>query len=123
MPLATPDPCAARTLVPESTAVIQSFLVLEKNLLVQERVDGFSRVRVFDLAGKAQAPIPVPASSYVSEIVPLENDALLLLVQSYVQPPAWYEYRLGKAGIRRTKLETTYANADFRPYEVVREHA
>jgi prolyl oligopeptidase len=123
LPLERLDLGAARTIVPESAAVMQSFLTLDKNLLVQDRVDGFSKVRVFDLQGKALAPMPVPAESFVSEIVPLENDTVLFLAQSYVSPPAWYECRLGKAKARKTKLITIYPNADFKDYEVVREQA
>src|SRR5262245_15606204 len=123
IPMDRLDVRAARTIVPESGAVMQSAVVLEKHMLVQERVDGFSKVRVFDLAGKALEPMPVPPESFVSEIVPLEKDAVLFLAQSYVSPPAWYECQLGKTKARKTKLVTVYPNADFKDYEVVREQA
>src|SRR5262249_43428166 len=90
VPLDRPALKNADTIVPESKAVIQGFVLLEKALLVQDRVDGAARVRVFTLEGKEKKPVPIPADSHVAEVVPLEDNEVLFSIQSYLTPPAWY---------------------------------
>lgn len=122
-PLAKPKLEHARTIVPETSAVIQGFVLAEDCLLVQDRVDGATRLRMFDREGRELKPLPVPSGSHVSEIVPLEKDRVLLFAQSYTTPPSWYHVHLGRSKLRKTRLVTEYPKASFENVEIVRELA
>ena len=63
------------------------------------------------------------AGFHVSEVVPLENDEILFLTESYFTPPSWYHCKLGADKARKTKLVSTYPNIDYKDSEVVREWA
>jgi prolyl oligopeptidase len=113
----------AKVLVPQLEGVLTSVFPLEKRVLVVERILGGARLRLFDAAGKELRGVPVPEGSLVAEVVPLDNDELLLLTESYFTPPAWDHYKLGDEKIRKTKLFSSYPNVDYGDSEVVREVA
>ncbi len=104
MKLDAPSLAKARTVVPESDAVIVGFAPAATRLYVEAMTGGPSALRVYTLAGKA---LPAPAIEPVSTVslgARLAGDAVLLGNQSYVTPFAWY--RLDpKAGAAPVKTE------------------
>jgi prolyl oligopeptidase len=111
----------AKTLVPQLEGVVQNVFPVDKRLLVVERFNGSTRLRLFDRNGKELQGVPVPSGFHVSEVVSLESDEILFLTESYFTPPSWYHCKLGTDKARKTKLFTTYPNIDYKDSEVVRE--
>src|SRR5579859_6873825 len=112
----------AQVVVPESKAVIESFLPAATMLYVSDLVGGPSQVRIFDLAGHERGMVPVKDVSSVFELVRHKGDELLFENQSFVDPPAWYRFDPGSKKITRTALRHTAA-ADFGDVQVMREFA
>ncbi|MEP6668251.1 MAG: prolyl oligopeptidase family serine peptidase [Chthoniobacter sp.] len=119
----------AKIVVPESDAVIENFALTASWLYVSDLVGGPSRLRRFDLAGQNGVELPIPANSGVDAVLPLEDrpddDRILLLKTSYVEPSAWYLYdpAPGVSGaITKTALART-SPVDFSDIEAVREFA
>ncbi len=112
----------AQVVVPESKAVIESFLPTETALYVSDLVGGPSQVRIFDLSGHDRGTVPVKEVSTVGEMVRRKGDELLFESQSYTDPPAWYRFDPASKKIARTALFRT-APADFSDVQVVREFA
>ncbi len=128
-----PELAKATVMVPESDRVIQLFEVRKNRLFVADLVGGPSLTRVFELKnGKATLldEVPLPPISSVRQIVGLQgNDGVLVRVQSYTEPPAWYEVdamfgvkdvKFIRAPVRKTGLFQT-SKADFSDTEVLRE--
>jgi prolyl oligopeptidase len=128
-----PELAKATAVVPESDRVIQFFEVRKARLYVSDLVGGPSQTRVFELKdGKATLleELPLPGVSSVRQIVPLEgNDGVLVRVQSFTEPPAWYTVdamfgakgvKFIQAPVRKTGLFQT-SKADFSDTEVARE--
>jgi prolyl oligopeptidase len=113
----------AKVVVPQSEAVIMGFLQTEDRLMVQDHVDGASRIRSFTLGGKDARTLPLPPNTQVKETVLLDGDDLLLLVDSYLSPPAWYRYEAAANKLHRTRLVSTFPAVDFSDTEQVREFA
>ena len=122
MPLASPDLKEAKTIVKESEAAIQGFVAADSRLYVADLVGGPSQVRVFDLHGEAQKPVPVPPISSIGQIVRVQGDVVLFRSESYLQPPAWYRYDPAKGKATKTALFRT-SPADFSDCEVKRDFA
>jgi prolyl oligopeptidase len=112
----------AQVVVPESKAVIESFLPTATALYVSELAGGPSQVRIFDLAGHERGTVPVKDVSTVAEMVRHKGDELLFESQTFVDPPAWYRFDPASKKIARTALYKTAA-ADFSDVQVVREFA
>jgi prolyl oligopeptidase len=112
----------AKLVVPAGEPAIQAVLPAATRLYVVDLVGGPSQVRVFDLDGKPQKPVPVPPIASVGQVVRLTGDAILFRVETYTQPPAWYRYNPALGEEARTGLYRT-SPADFRDIEVVREFA
>jgi prolyl oligopeptidase len=74
-----------------------------------------------DHGGKTTV-VPLPPVPAVQDVVPIDGDAVLVEIETYLQPPAWYQVAKVGAGPQRTKLATT-SPADFSDCEVVREVA
>ncbi len=109
----------AEVLVPEGDGTIESFAVTKDRMYVAELAGGPSRLRVFDLKRKGVSEVPIPAISSVSQIVRMDGDEILIRLQSYIEPPAWYRFS-GSGEVKKTKLFTT-SPADFADAEVTRE--
>lgn len=120
--LKDPDIGKAEGVIPESEAVIEDFKAAATRLYVQDMVGGPSRVRVFDLAGKAQGEVPVPAVSSVGLGPVMGKDDVLFVAVSYLTPSAWYRYDAAAGKAARTPLAQT-SPADFSDTEVVRADA
>ncbi len=116
------DLASAQLVVPESKAVIESFLPATKVLYVSDLVGGPSQVRAFDLAGHERGKVPVEEISSVGEMVRREGNELLFESQSYVTPPAWYRFDPASRKVTPTALRYKAA-ADYSDVQVVREFA
>ena len=118
----------AETLVPEGADVIVSrfgsslLASTPSRLYVTYQLGGPSEIRAFSLDGKpAEKPDVAPLSS-VSQIAPLNGDAVLFLSSSYVRPAGWYSYDPAQNATKKTALFST-SPVDFSDAEVVREFA
>jgi prolyl oligopeptidase len=122
LPLATPELSQAKVVVPESAATIESFVPTQSRLYVEDLLGGPSQIRVFDLKGQEQKPVPVKPISSVGQMVRMEGDEILFRTETFVDPPAWYRYDPAAGKATRTALYRT-SPADFSDCEVLREFA
>ncbi len=120
--LASPDVSQAQTVVAERDATIQRFTPAATRLYVVEMIGGPSQIRVFDLAGDNDAPLPAEPVSSVGQVLRLEGDEILFRSGSFIAPPAWYRFDPAEEEPVRTALFVT-SPADFGDTEVVREFA
>jgi prolyl oligopeptidase len=119
----------AATLIPQGDGVIDfaffgpsAIVPTRSRLYVVEGVGGPQRIRSFDLAGQAQAPVPVPPVSAVYEVVARPGtDTVLFQSASFLDPASWQRWE-GTGSPARTALSPVWP-VDFRDAEVVREWA
>jgi prolyl oligopeptidase len=135
----------AETFLPEGDGVIEDLVVTKTALYLVELVGGPSRMRRIPLGVKAEplardltkkkkadpvtiapgargiavAELPVPPVSSVTSAVRVGDD-LLLRIESYVEPPAWYRYRASEHRLVKTAMAKA-PPADMSDIEVVRE--
>lgn len=111
---------AATVAVPEGTAAIQEVVATRTRLYVVEQLGGPSRVRQFDLSGRALGELPTPPVTAVSGIEPIGNeDDVLVSVTGYLSPQGVSRFRAGKGKLEPTPYAAK-SPADLSPYEVVR---
>jgi prolyl oligopeptidase len=122
LPLATPQLDKAATLVPQSSSAIEAFVPTADRLYVVDLVGGPAQIRIFDLKGREQTPIPLPPVAAVGQVVRLSGDEVLYRTETYLEPPAWYRYDPAAGRSARTALYRT-SPADFSDCDVVREFA
>jgi len=116
-----PDLAKASTLVPQSDVTIQTYVVTRSKLYTKDLVGGPSQVRIFDLKGKAEGTVPVPAVSSVRQLVALGDDDLLFRNQSYTEPPAWYTFKAkAKVPVEKTVMAMA-SSVSFTDAEAIRE--
>lgn len=131
LPLSEPEFTKAKTIVPETSAVIQDFgfsiaglqpsFVATKHLLyVTELVGGPSEIHIFDHEGKESGTVPSEPISAITQIVGLENDRILFGNQSYVNPQAWFYFEPATKKTSVSALRDT-SPVSFADVEVVRE--
>jgi prolyl oligopeptidase len=136
----------AETFLPESAdGVIENLVVTKTALYLVELVSGPSRMRRIPLGVKAEplardlsrkkkpepattvaagargiaiAELPVPPVSSVTASVRIGDD-LLVQIESYTEPPAWYRYRASEHRLVKTAMAKA-APADMSDVEVVR---
>jgi prolyl oligopeptidase len=113
---------AATVIVPESDGVIEGIVPAATRLYLTELVGGPSRVRSVALDGTQAVTLPVPEASSVWQVVRDRGDAVLLDVESYLTPGAWYRWAPGGGALGRTGLVKTSV-ADFSDCEALRETA
>lgn len=136
--------------MPEGADVIEDLVVTKSAVYVVELVGGPSRLRRVPLGVKAEplavtvskkkkkgaapptpttvaagsrgiavAEVPLPNVSSITSTVRIGED-LLVRVESYVEPPAWYRYRATEHRLAKTAMAKV-APADMSDVEVVRE--
>jgi prolyl oligopeptidase len=93
--------------VPESEAVIESFLATRSRLYVVDLLGGPSRIRSFDTQGKPASDVPILPISAANDLEALEADAFLFRNESYSEPPAFYRYDPKLGQTRKTALAQT----------------
>jgi prolyl oligopeptidase len=116
------DLSRGQPVVPESKAVIESFLPAGTRLYVNDLVGGPSQIRLFDLTGREHGNVPLDSISSVGEMLRGKGDELLFESESYVEPPAWYRFDSGTEKVARTALRYKAAT-DYSDVQVVREFA
>ncbi|MES1176687.1 MAG: prolyl oligopeptidase family serine peptidase [Myxococcales bacterium] len=117
---ARPELAQAKVVVPESTAVIESFEVTKRRLFVLDQLAGEHGMRRFDVTGKPLGGLPLLPVSSVEQVVRLAGDDLLFSNESYLEAPAWYQWDDAHSALGKTALAETPA-ASFGDAEVVRE--
>jgi len=122
LPMAHPELARAKLVVPEGEATIQNLAPAKSRLYVTYMVGGPTELHVFDLAGKALAPVPTEPISTVWIGARLVGDEILVGSQSYVTAPAYYRYSPGTGKLERTELAGP-SKVSFADAEVVREMA
>ena len=122
LPLARPRLADAEVVVPPGAAAIDSFLPARDRLYVADQLGGPSDLRVFDRAGRPQAPVPILPVSAVGGLVRLGGDDLLYENASYIDAPAWYHFDPATGQSRRTALANT-SPVSFADCAVAREFA
>jgi prolyl oligopeptidase len=120
--LKAPELAKATVVVPEDEGAIESFLPTAKTLYVVDLLGGPSRVRAFALKGGAAQPVAIPEVSTVGEIVRLSKGDVLLNVQTYTVPPAFYRLEAASGKLVKTALAVKSV-ADYSDCEVVRDFA
>ena len=113
---------AAIVVAAEGDGVIQQVLPTASAIYLSELFGGPSRVRMIAPDGKAMGFVPVPEASSVWRIVPVEGDTVLLHIESYRTPAAWYRWTPGAEKLARTAL-FKISLADYSDCEVSREAA
>jgi len=97
-----PDYKNWKTLIPESTTVMEDYAVTKHNIIIQDKKDIQSRLTIYDFNGKKIGPVPMPESGSVSEIsYNREQDSIYLTLatftstpKTYVASPANFKWRL-----------------------------
>jgi prolyl oligopeptidase len=120
--LASPQLAKAELIVPQSEAAIQDFTATASLLYVHDLIGGPSQLRVFDRDGKARKPVPLPPIASVGQVVRMKGDEVLVRIETYVEPPAWYRYDPKDDKVTRTGLFRT-SPVDFTDVEVERVFA
>jgi prolyl oligopeptidase len=122
LPLSNPRLASAPTVVPESKSAIQEIVATPHRLYVVDQAGGPMQVRVFDEKGTSKGLIPVAPSSSVGQVVGVESDDVLVLSETYLQPPAWSRFDAATGRLQATALRKAAA-ADYSDTEVLRQFA
>lgn len=112
----------AEWIIPEQDFAIDSVTRTAQNIWVVGHKGGPSEAQIFDARGQVEGFITLPPVSTVGQVEPIGDFEVLMQIESYVEPPAWYRVRTSDVTPRKTKLAQTSA-ADFSDCEVVREWA
>jgi len=131
VPLATPEVKNAKTIVPQSAAVLQDFLftlaglqpafVATANFLyVIELAGGPTEIHIFDHDGRELGKVPSEPVSAITQIVSMGDDKILFGNQSYMDPQAWFYFDPFTKKASVTSLRET-SPVSFANVEVVRE--
>jgi prolyl oligopeptidase len=88
----------------QQTRMIPRFVPTPGGLFVLEVDGGPSRLRFFPRDKREPISVPLPEVSAVNEMVALRGDEILLNVETFTAPAAWYVYKKGDAVLRRSPL-------------------
>jgi prolyl oligopeptidase len=113
---------AATVVVPEGDGAIEGFLPCADRMYVDYLMGGPSELKTYDLRGNPHETVPILAISSVAGMVKLDGNRILYRNETFLTPPAWYEFGGKTAGSHKTKLATT-SSVDYSDVEVVREFA
>ena len=122
LPLDTPELKKAVEIVPTGQAVIEQIVPASETLYVGDLLGGPSQIRRFNLDGKGETMIPIPAISAVQEMIATDDGALLFRDVSYTEPAAWFQCSKGETELAKTALRST-SPVSFADIEVTREFA
>jgi prolyl oligopeptidase len=112
----------AVVVVPQTDAVIRSYLPAAGSLHVVEMQGGPTRLRIYDLADGSSRVVDAKEPATISGLVRLDDGEILLQRQSYRSPPAFYRLCPGAEDLEPTPLTHT-SPADFSDCLVRREYA
>jgi len=122
LPLDTLDLAKAKTVVPESTPVIEGYCPSAGGLYVDDLVGGPSQIRYFDLTFAAPRLVPLKPVSAVQQMLRWQDNQLLFRNITYIEPYTWMIFDPASGQCKATALAGT-SPADFSGVEVVREFA
>lgn len=122
LPLAHPSLADASTVVPATDDMVEDILPTAHRLYILGVWGGPSDVRVFDLQGHAQSPIPIAPISAVDGLTAVEADDIIYRSVSYLTPAAWFRFDAAARKVERADLSQKLTG-DFSDAEVVREFA
>jgi len=122
VPLESPQLAKAAVIVPEGDGAIERLEPAAQKLYVEEVLGGPSRVRAFPLQGGAPETVSTPEVSRIREIDRLHGGDVLLNVETYLAPPAFFRLDGRSGQLTRTALAVTSV-ADYSDCEVVRSKA
>jgi prolyl oligopeptidase len=111
----------AEVIVPESEAVIEGITPTAQFLFVSDMIGGPSRIRQFDLEGKNEREVPLPAARGVGGLIEVES-GMLFRQTSFVAPAAWMLHDPAAMRVKKTALFNT-SPVDFSDIEAVRDFA
>ena len=110
---------SATVVVPEGDGVIQGLVPTATRLYLNEILGGPSRLRWVGLDGAPGGLVAVPEMSSVWQVVREQGDTVLLNVEGYLKPAAWFRWTPQSFSLEPTALAKTSV-ADFSDCEVVR---
>src|SRR5205085_9726658 len=110
LPLDTPELAKAKTVVPQSAGVIESFCPSDTGLYVADLVGGPSQIRFFRAGNPDPMLVPLKPVSAVQQMLSPEGDRLLFRNITYISPFVWMTFDSGSS--RPTALAGT-SPADF----------
>jgi prolyl oligopeptidase len=112
----------AEVVVPQTDAVIRSYLPAATRLYVIEMLGGPTRLRVYDLAEGTSSMVDAGEPATISGLVKLDHDEILLSRQTYLTPSAFYRYCPDMESLEPTPL-SHISPADYSDCTVLREFA
>ncbi|MFL5339630.1 MAG: prolyl oligopeptidase family serine peptidase [Gemmataceae bacterium] len=131
VPLDNLDMSKAQVVVPQGEAAIDglrfnytfhtTFVPTAGGLYVLDSEGGPSRLRFLPHGGKEEV-VPLPPVSAVKDVAPLGGDDVLIEIESYTLPPAWFSYSHKTRKLEPTPL-ARQSPVSFDDIEVVREFA
>lgn len=123
IPLFNADLGMADWVIPEQEFVIDGFARTgQAYVWVFGHNGGPSEAQIFEARGNVEGFINLPPVSTIEAVEPFGDSEVLMLIQSYTEPPAWYRVKISDETPRKTKLAKQSA-ADYSDCEVVREVA
>jgi prolyl oligopeptidase len=122
VPLESPQLAKAAVIVPEGEGAIERFEPAAQKLYVEEVLGGPSRVRAFPLQGGAPETVSTPELSRLREIDRVLGGDVLLNVETYLAPQAFFRLDAKSGQVTKTALAMT-SIADYSDCEVVRDYA
>ncbi|NIM63603.1 MAG: S9 family peptidase, partial [Acidobacteria bacterium] len=87
LPLDAPRLAEATVVVPESDAVIRSFVPADRYLYVVEMLGGPTQLRVYDTEGGSSRVVATEEPVTLSGLVRINGDEVMVQRQSYMTPP------------------------------------
>ena len=103
----------AKTLVPESGAVLSQMAMAKDALYVQTMHDGAGGIIRVPLAIAVPQEVSMPFKGSISAMAANpDRNGVLLKLTGWTRPSQWYDYDPAKAGIAKTALEPP-SKADF----------
>jgi prolyl oligopeptidase len=76
-----------KVLIPESTTVMEDYSVTKHNIIIQDKKDIVSRLRIFDFNGKYIKDVPMPEAGNISGFsYDREEDLVYLTIVSFTTP-------------------------------------
>lgn len=122
VPVPRPLLASAKTIVPESGAVITSILVTGDRLYVRDLIGGPSQVRVFDLGGMFRGMLPTAPVATIGGLVAMKENQILYGTETYLENFAYFKYDPKTNGAARTRLVNS-SGVEYADCEAVRDSA
>jgi prolyl oligopeptidase len=117
-----PELAKTSVFVNQGEGVITGFEPTAEKLYVVEMIGGPSRIRVFNLNGKEENPVPTEPVVGIGSVLWTEGDNILFSQSWYLAPSAFFQYNPTAGTVTPTALRRK-AKADWSNIEVVREYA